>query len=135
MLLADLAQQWVSRHPRIALAAESVEDAAADVAEWLGVRVALGVDTVADTVAHAGRVARIVRNLDVHVDAVNLLFAEYDERLTVLEALEERRAKRVADILARDADTQASFDRVKSVLRSFEARIVELERGIDKGEK
>lgn len=135
MLLADLAQQWVSRNPRIALAAESVEDAAADVAEWLGVRVVLAVDAVADTVAHAGRVARIVRNLDAHVDAVNLLFAEYDERLTVLEALEERRAKRVADILARDADTQASFDRVKSVLRSFEARLVELERGIDKGEK
>lgn len=111
MLLADLAQQWVSRNPRVRLAAEAVEDAAADVAEWLGGRgltaASRVVDAAFDVVDAATVGVRHLMALDTWIDTI----VDHTARLAVLETTHQFTTRRLAQLDRRVRELEAACDR------------------------
>lgn len=106
-LLGDLASSIVARHPRLRLAAEALEDAAHDVAEELGPRAVVAVDTVANVVDATARGVRHLVALDTWIDTI----VDHTSRLAVLEATHHLTTRRLAQLDRRVRELEAACDR------------------------
>jgi hypothetical protein len=109
-LPADLITGFVARHPRLRLLAESVEDAAADVAEEFGpcavVAAMRAVELAFDVVDGALRVAHHVVALDMWVSAV----AGHAARIAIVETTHQLTTRRLADLDRRIRALEAAGD-------------------------
>lgn len=109
-LPADLITGFVARHPRLRLLAESIEDAAADVAEEFGPRAVVAamraVEFAFDVADGALRVAHHVVALDMWVTEL----AGQTERIAIVETTHQLTTRRLADLDRRIRVLEAAGD-------------------------